>query len=345
MKKGRMDSFVRRSSVLGALLLPAMASACAADSQDGASEPSVGQAESVDRSVLDNALLNETQFAEAGYTLEGRAWLAPDVGLSFYVDDAQHRIFSLLMRGGAEVEEASIAPADGEAFPDYVVRMNQGTALEMDVGSTGPNVLMFDSDTAKAHEASRLKTEALGRNDYCPKSWFDTHCSDWVGWNSPSFPLHWKLTDQVYSNTQSYAGVTGVVATACADVGTIDFSLTASSPRWGTIPGSIAITLNQGNAQENWTSGGYKEEEYCKTHVLGVCVDYAWRVKFQTFTATASMTPRSGAEGHFCGTMTQNPDYYQGDYTCETWKTCPYFCPPGDTTGYCTYRGPRTTGP
>jgi hypothetical protein len=340
-----MDSCVRRSSVLGAVLLTLLVVACAAGSESDGAAPAASQAEPLDRNVLDNALLNESQFGEGGYTLEGRAWLAPDVGLSFYLDDTEHRFFSLLMRGGADVDEASIAPADGETFADYVARMSPGTALETEVGSTGPNVLLFDPDQVKARDPSSLRTEALGRNDYCPKSWFDAHCSDWVGWNSPSFPLHWKLTDQVYSNTQAYSGVTGVVATACADVGTIDFSLTASSPRWGTIQGSTALTLNQGNAQENWTSGSYKEEEYCKTHVLGVCVDYAWRVKFQTFTASATLAPRSGAEGHFCGTMTQNPDYYQGDYTCETWKTCPYFCAPGDTTGYCTYRGPRTTGP
>lgn len=340
--KARMKHWCVRLSIPALLLAPEMMGGCASTDGNGGEPATAGEAASVDQSVLDNALLNESEFAANGYELEGRAWLARDVGLSFYVNQDGNHLFSLLMRGGADVDSTQYKPEDGEGFADFVARKSPGGERSVEVGSTAKNVLLFDPANSPA--AATVRPQTVGRNDYCPRSWFDAQCSDWTGFNSPQFPLTWYLTDRTTPVSEAQDNITGWVATACADVGTLDFSVQDSNFRWTPGPGSFAITLNQGNATKAWNASTWTEEHYCKTHVLGVCVDYAYRIKFLTFTANASISPRAGAEGHFCGTMTSNADYYQGDLNCETRLTCPGLCAPGATDGQCTYRGPVVTG-
>jgi hypothetical protein len=327
----------RFSGVACAVLLSGVAVACGAGSDAEAPQGAVTGRQPIEQSVLDNALLNESELAEIGFELEGRAWLAADVGLSFYVDQDENRIFSLIMRGGADVDAAAVAPAEGETFEQYVVRKGRTGELGPDAGSTGPNVLLFDPKAAAARTANQLTTEAIGRNDYCPQAWFDAHCTQWTGWYSdgpPRLVKTWKLTDLTTSNTQSAPNVVGALAVACADVGSLDFSLSVSSPRFGSVPGSVNLTVNQGVGQANWVTGSYREVEYCKTHVLGVCVDYAYRMQMQTFTATATVSPRVG-EAHFCGNMTFAGDYYVGDHHCDYTKICPAPCAPGTSFDFC----------
>lgn len=333
-----------RYSIFPLLLIPALITGCSGAGDLDEAEAVATEGAPVDQAVLDNALLNESQFADGGYELEGRAWMNPEVAVSFYLDEEQNRIVSVLARAGADLVPEQTAPLEGETFAEFVTRQGQGheRAFE-DVDSTAANVLLFDPEAPEFQSTNRLAT--FGRNDYCPTSWFDPICSQWAGYNAPVFPLIWNLRDRTYSVTQSLTGVAGVLAAACADVGTIDFTLAATGPRWGSISGSVSLTLNQGVGHYAYTVGAFREEEYCKTRVLGICVDYAFRVKFQTFTATATMTPRAGAEGHFCGTMTKNDDYYQGDWSCYERRTCPVLCPPGDTNPQCAYRGPRIGGP
>lgn len=334
MNWGPMISLFR-FSLAGALLsLPALSVGCSAEVGEDGADSGATDAELLELSVLDNALLNEGQFAEAGFVLEGRAWVAPDVGLSFYVDQQQNRIYSLLMRGGTDSEQP--VAEDGESFAEFVARKGGGKELLVDVGSTGPNAVLFDAVEGAAKLESINRLTAVGRNDYCPRAWFDNVCTQWAGLNVKlTFPLTWKLTDLTAARTQSLGAVTGVVSTACADLGTIDYSLTLSNARWGTIPGSIALTLNQGNAQQAYAGSGWDEEEYCKTRVLGVCVDYEYRIKFQHFTASTRVSPRAGAEAHFCGKMAKNADYNQGDLSCYSILTCPTQCRPGTTDSLC----------
>lgn len=318
-------------------LLPLLGvlSGCSGGDAGTAPESSTSAAQALDQAVLDNALLNEGQFAASGYELEGRAWVAPDVGLSFYVDHDGERVVSLLMRGGAETDPAAVTPENGETFAAFVARRGHGSERTVEgVGSSAPNVLLFDPSSTAA-PARTLRPETIGRNDFCPRSWFDSQCQLWTGYADRSFPLGWYVTDEQAPITEAQSNLTGAYAVACADVGTVDFTLKITNPRWGTVAGSVAVTLNQGMAQRNSVMGGWQQVEYCKTHVLGICVDHAYRAEYQTFTASASITPHSNSEAHFCGTMTANEDYYVGDTSCDVILTCPFACPPGSTNAAC----------
>ena len=331
MKTRSIRSSVRFATI--ALFLPSLLGGCGDAGELGDPEAVAGESSPINQAVLENALLNEGQFAEGGYALEGRAWIAPELSLSFYVGQDQTRIVSWLMRAGVELEPSEFLPEEGESFEAFVARRGAGAehALE-DVASTGPNVLLFDPSAPEFQSTNRLT--AVGRNDYCPRSWFDGQCRLWAGIDHPQFQT-WNLTDRTSSSSQSQTGLTGVMATGCADLGNVDFALSITNPRWGAIGGSFNVTVNQGNGFGNYAVAGWKQEEYCKTKVLGVCVDYAFRIKYQTFDARATLTPRSGAEGHYCGTFTKTPDRYVGDIACDRILTCPVQCPPGATHGAC----------
>jgi hypothetical protein len=316
-----------------ALLVPVFVAGCSDAGETNDPDTIVSEASGLDQNVLDNALLNEGQFADAGYALEGRAWVTPDVSLSFYVDQEHSRMVTWLMRAGVELDPKEFLPEEGESFEDFVARKSAGTARAVEVGSSGPNVLLFDPSAPEFENVNRLMT--VGRNDHCPRAWFDSHCQLWAGINHAQF-TRFKLTDRTASSTQSLAGVSGVMTTGCADLGSVDFSLSITNPRWGSVGGSFSATINQGNNFGNWSIAGWKQEEYCKTKVLGVCVDYAFRIKYQTFNASTTIRPASsGAEGHYCGAFTTNPDEYVGDIACERILTCPTQCPPGSTDPVC----------
>src|SRR5262245_12809560 len=102
MKNRSLHPYARVSIVPLLLLLPALAAGCATEVDDA--EVVGSEAAPVDEGVLENALLHESQFAQAGYELEGRAWLSPEISLSFYVDAEQNHVFSTLMRAGADVK-------------------------------------------------------------------------------------------------------------------------------------------------------------------------------------------------------------------------------------------------
>lgn len=341
MKSRTIKACVRLSLLATLALLPAAITGCSGAGEFEDPESVSDEAGPLDQSVLENALLNESQFESGGYELEGRAWLARDVALSFYVDADQNHMVSLLVRAGADAEPERTAPLEGETFAEFVARKGQGHERTLaDVASAGPNVLLFDPEAAAPSNTNRLAS--ISRNDYCPLSWFNSHCSLWAGWNHPkshpSFPFSFRTTERTSYSAQSFPGVTGLMAVACADLGTVDFSIYGTNARFGTVAGTFTVTIYQGNAHMAWITGTYREEEYCKTRVLGICADYAFRVKFQTFTANATVSPWLGSEAHFCGTTTKNEDYYQGDWSCFDLAQCPAPCPPGDTSVYCTSR-------
>ena len=120
------------------------------------------------------------------------------------------------------------------------------------------------------------------------------------------------------------------MAVACADKGNVTLKVTNSGAAFGPTTGSLEVTLNQGYAQVAYNIAGWKQEEYCKTKVLGICVDYAFRIKFAHFDSSIRTTPAANAEAMFCGKFSRRVDFYVGDFSCTT-LACPIQCAPGDS--------------
>ena len=121
------------------------------------------------------------------------------------------------------------------------------------------------------------------------------------------------------------------MAVACADRGTSTLRVTNTGAAFGPTTGSMEVTLNQGFSQVAFNVAGWKQEEYCKTSVLGACVDYAFRIKLAHFDSAIRVTPSANAEVMFCGNFSKHADYYQGDIACQRILTCPRQCVPGDS--------------
>jgi hypothetical protein len=290
----------------------------------------------VDRDALDNALLNEREMTEQGYTLEGRVWFQRDVQMSVYTDPAGARVGLMSMRAGSPETLADRSPTSDETFSAYVQRVAAGKTQRplTELGSSGPNLAVFDAQAASSSADLGVKRSAVIGFEACSSSWFNARCAEWAGLiakgNKGSITGDWRLTDLRSSNTQSQNDVTGEMAVACSDKGTSTLRVTNTGAAFGPTTGSMEVTLNQGFAQVAFNVAGWKQEEYCKTKVLGVCVDYAFRVKLAHFDSTIRATPSANAEVHFCGKFSKLADYYQGDWACQDTLVCPLQCAPGN---------------
>ena len=289
----------------------------------------------VDSDALDNALLNEREMTAQGYTLEGRVWFQPDVQMSVYLDQAGGRMGLVTLRAGAAETLADRAPTSDETFGAYLQRVAAGKAQRplTGLGSSGPNVALFDAPVARPDGTFAARQSAAVGFESCGSAWFNARCAEWAGisgnGNKGTITGEWRLLDLRSPNTQSQSDVTGEMAIACADRGTSTLKVTNTGAAFGVNAGSMEVTLNPGFAQVAFNIAGWKEEEYCLTRVLGICADYAFRIKLAHFDTVARVTPGANAEVMFCGKFSKHTDWYQGDWSCHDLLTCPVQCVPG----------------
>jgi len=284
----------------------------------------------VDRDALENALLNERELGEAGYIVEGRAWHRRDAYTTIFKDGNGARFGLVSMRAGVDV--GAVDPSPAEAFADYVKRVGGVQRPLAGVSSAGRNVLLFPP--APPGGPVTTVTQAVVGNERCPRTFFDALCSQWAGYFGSQIASTWSVTDITSTNTKSGNAV-GVNAIVCADRGSSNLTVTNANPRWLGAPPDFDITINEGFVGHYVGGGQWWEQEYCASWFLGICVDYQFRIFFQTFDSTVKAVPHAGSEAHFCGKMSWHADYNEGDFYCGELATCPLWCDPGSTNSAC----------
>jgi hypothetical protein len=281
----------------------------------------------VNSALLDNALLNAGQFAQAGYALEGRVWKSPNSYVAFFDSPEGARIAMVSTTSGTEPFEPPVERIEGESFVTYAKRLAGGQYRMLERGAAvPPEMLAFAPRERRPDDGVEVAQSAL-TGSFCPIASYTSTCGLRAGvLRSPSktipLALSWNLRDLNTIQT-GFARSSGFVAALCGDAGSSDLRIINTAPSFGTAPTTIAVTVNQGVLSGFWGLPATRHVSFCKLRILA-CIDHDYRQEVQSFITTVQGVPRAGSEYHFCANLATTPASVTTDNDCRVTRTCSF---------------------